>query len=515
MKQNQIEYYIRPAAFAGPSGFYPSDPERLRQQIQRYLDESEVVGDEAPWGLVAPHAGYVYSGPVAAWAYRQIVGRDYDAVIVLAPSHREPFGYASVMTRGSYVTPLGEMTVAERVAEELVASAGKAAEASLKGHATAGAFSGEHSLEVHLPFLQVALGNIPIVPVVLGWVGWEACRNLGRALAVVSERRKLLVVASSDLSHYHSYEEAYRLDKRVVATIEALDAQGLAEGCREGRLEACGGMPIAAMLAAAREMGGANVRIFRHKNSGDVPEGGKEQVVGYLAAGVYVEKKNMPKPGSHSRNFVAKRPIPGQQAARGTPPVHGQQAARGTPTEAGSGSGLVLNQEDKATLLKRARETIALALNNKSSPRAEFKGNLREKRGVFVTLRIAGRLRGCIGRLTPDEPLGMLVGEVAVQSALSDPRFPPLEPEELALTEVEITVLGEIEAARAEDVVPGRHGLLIRKGWQQGLLLPQVATEHGWGREEFLDATCRKAGLPAGCWREKETKIFIFTADVF
>jgi len=233
---------------------------------------------------------------------------------------------------------------------------------------------------------------------------------------------------------------------------------------------------------------------------------------------VYVEKKNMPEPGSHSRNFVTKRPIPGQQAARGTPTIPGQSAVRrtrGTPAEAGSGSGLVLNQEDKATLLKRAREAIASALNNKSSPRAEFKGNLREKRGVFVTLRIAGRLRGCIGRLTPDEPLGALVGEVAVQSALSDPRFPPLQREELTQTEMEITVLGEIEEARAEDVAPGRHGLLIRKGWQQGLLLPQVATEHGWGREEFLDATCRKAGLPAGCWREKGTKIYVFTADVF
>ena len=507
MKSDRAETYFRPAAFAGPvhAGFYPSDPRQLRKEIEYYLAQAEPAGVAGTiWGLVAPHAGYVYSGPVAGWAYRQVVGEKYDAVILLAPSHREPFRFASVMTRGAYATPLGDLKVDGELAEELIAAAGKSAAASLKGHTTSGALTGEHSLEVQLPFLQVALGGIPIVPVVFGWVGWETCRNLGQALAEVSARRRLLVVASSDLSHYHSYDEAYKLDRRVIALIEALDAEGLAEGCRDGKLEACGGMPIASLLAAGTGLGSAGVKILRHKNSGDVPEGGKAQVVGYLAAAVYLPARE-----TQSSSSATSQSLP-RAVASEIQPI--------------SGSGLTLTVAEKLTLLKLARDAIAAALAKPPRTKAGAKvlslnsvweGNLGEKRGVFVTLHSHSRLRGCIGRLQPEEPLGELVGEVAVQSAFSDPRFPPLSRNELDSLKIEITVLGDMMEARANEVLPGKHGLLIRKGWQQGLLLPQVAVEQGWNREQFLDATCRKAGLPNGCWREMGTKIFIFTADLF
>ena len=273
--------YVRQAAVAGR--FYPSEPDRLRDLVTSYIDRAEPAIPDKPFGMIAPHAGYPYSGPVAGWSYRQIVGHTYGTVIVLAPSHNELFSFASVMTDGVYRTPLGDVPIDERFAEKLLDKVGDTtvAKSSHRGH------SDEHSLEVQLPFLQVALADFLLVPIVVGRIIWEQCQQLGRAIADSVEGNDVLVVASSDLSHYHSYDKAYSLDRKVIERVKKLDAQGIADGCRTGDLEACGGSPISIMLTAAEQKNARHVEILRYATSGDVPEGSRDQVVGYLAAAVY------------------------------------------------------------------------------------------------------------------------------------------------------------------------------------------------------------------------------------
>ena len=288
---NQSEIFIRKPAVAGPRGFYPSDPATLKEAINEYLSGAQKVSESKPLGLIAPHAGYVYSGPVAGWAYRQLAGWKYDTVVVLAPSHSEFFSFASIMAQGRYQTPLGDIEVDGKFGERLAQASGGAAQLSLEGHHAPTGVREEHSLEVQLPFLQVVLGDFKLVPVVIGAIGWDLCRNLGLALAEVGRGSDVLIVASSDLSHYHGYDEACRLDSQVIRRIEQLDAQGLAEGCRSRKLEACGGVPIAALMVAAEQAGAGEVRILRHATSGDIPAGERDYVVGYLAAAFYRSAK--------------------------------------------------------------------------------------------------------------------------------------------------------------------------------------------------------------------------------
>lgn len=479
----------RRQAVAGPKGFYPAKPEALRSMVTDYLNKTELKRESAPLGLIAPHAGYIYSGPVAGWAYRQIQGHSYHTVVILAPSHMIPFPFAAVMTSGSYVTPLGEIPVDEDLASRLVKKGGDLVRASDYGHMSGASPAAEHSLEVQLPFLQVALGDFKIVPVVIGISGWDVSRSLGDALAEICDDN-MLIVASSDLSHYHGYDDAYRLDGMVIDLIKELDAESLAEGCRTRDLEACGGTPIAALLAAANKIGACEVEILRHKTSGDIPGGMRDQVVGYLAAAVY---RSVSEGKSVNQSHNAE--------------------------ESQSGSGLTFSKSEQDYLIGLAKQAVSEALLRKpfklTEPDRPFPV-LDEKRGLFVTLKIGGHLRGCIGNLSPDEPLGELVKRIACQSAFDDPRFPALTVRELERVTFDITVLGKMEKAeRPLDVIVGRHGIMIKKGYFQGLLLPQVAVEQGWDREQFLEGVCMKAGLPAGAWREKDTELFLFTADCF
>ncbi len=278
--------YLRPAAVAGPYGFYPSKPDVLKSDIQGFIDDAKPFNNEKPFGLISPHAGYVYSGPVAGWAYHQIVDFSYKTAIVISPSHFIPLSSVSVMPEGAYQTPLGDVEVDSILAEQLVEYGGEDIELSLDGHQNHGWGNTEHALEVQLPFLQVVLGDFKLVPVMIGNQGWEQCQNLGKALAKVVDE-DVLIVASSDLSHFHPYEQAKAIDQNVINAIKAGDAPTIAEGCRSGALEACGGAPIAALLSAARELKKNQIEILRHANSGDVPGGSKDQVVGYLAAAVY------------------------------------------------------------------------------------------------------------------------------------------------------------------------------------------------------------------------------------
>ncbi len=466
---------VRRAVVAG--AFYPGEPDALASTIDRYLDaagspdlDGEVVA------LVAPHAGYVYSGGVAAHAYAAVRGRTYDTVIVVAPSHRAAFRGASVFDGSSYETPLGAVPIDRESVSEL-RQRGLVFEPR--------AHSQEHSLEVQVPFLQRSLESFELVPIVMGEQSEAAVRSLAAAMSgVVAERpdRRYLLVASTDLSHYHSQEDARRLDRVIVESVDAFDPEGLLRALASGECEACGGGPTAAVLMAARELGAAGAEVLRYATSGDVT-GDMSQVVGYMAA-------------------VSTRPA---------------RACDAVPSdEAGTRTGR-LSDDERRELLRLARASIVSALGDGPPPTPGMESDVLESpSGAFVTLHENGRLRGCIGSIQASRPLVETVVSMAVEAALRDPRFPPVRSEELDGIDIEISVMSPLEAVEdVSEIEVGRDGLIIQRGAHSGLLLPQVATEYGWDRDTFLDHTCQKAGLPPGTWREPGTTILRFSAEVF
>lgn len=281
---SQTSDAVREPAVAGM--FYPAEPDTLRAMIQEYLSQSrqEIQGEIG--GLVSPHAGYIYSGPVAAWSYKQIQGRTYDVVVVVAPSHFEYFRGASVFPGAYYETPLGRIPVDQDLAREL-AEQSPNIQLSMSGHSISFTGRGEHSLEVQLPFLQMVLPEFKLLPIVIADQSWDNVKQLSLALAQVLKGKKALVVASSDLSHYHSYQTAYALDKKIQELFNEFDYQGIVNGCEQHEIEACGYGPIATMMYTCQLLGYNKSKVLKYATSGDVPVGEKSQVVGYMSGVVY------------------------------------------------------------------------------------------------------------------------------------------------------------------------------------------------------------------------------------
>ncbi len=479
---------VRRPVVAG--AFYPGDAATLARDVDGYLASagaSTVTGDVV--AIVSPHAGYVYSGPVAAHSYAALAGRRFDTVIVVAPSHRVAFPGASVFGGHGYATPLGVVPVDRELADAI-----RDADGSFVYEPRA--HEAEHSLEVQVPFLQRTLGEFEIVPIVMGDQAAPAARALAAGIAAAVERagatKRVLLVASTDLSHFHDDETARRIDARVLEAVGDLDPEGLLRSLASGECEACGGGPTATVMMAARELGADSAEVVSYGTSGDT-SGDKSRVVGYMAA------------------VLTRTTLDGD--AGGGARAEGE---RGAGTEAPvpyEG----LSHDEKVELLRLARLAIERAIAGEPPPTSELPSSaLDTPCGAFVTLNKQGRLRGCIGHIVGDVPLRRTVGGMAVEAALRDPRFPPVSAEEIGEIELEISVLSPlIEVTDVSEIEVGRDGLIIQEGARRGLLLPQVATEYGWDRESFLDHTCRKAGLPAGRWREPGVHIARFTAEVF
>lgn len=273
----------RPAAFAG--AFYPGSPRQLDALVTRLLDEApeKAISGEIV-GLVAPHAGYLYSGSTAATAYRQVMGKPYESIVIMAPSHRELFREGAVSPFAAYATPLGEVSVDRVLAEQIVAQ-GKGMVFSERGHQVRGE-EAEHSLEVHLPFIQKALPGVPIVPIVISDYSETSSRRFGEALAQAIGQRKVLVVASTDLYHGYSYEECRLTDARTIAALEAFDPEEFVRGAIRGTYQACGAGPVGVLLHAARLLQADTVTILAQTNSAEVTGVRGGYVVGYVAAAV-------------------------------------------------------------------------------------------------------------------------------------------------------------------------------------------------------------------------------------
>lgn len=455
--------------------FYSANPRELSAELDRYFKNARTAPSGRPVRIIfVPHAGYVFSGPTAVEAFKAVSGKKYGTVVVLAPTHYFPFEGAAVWSEGGFKTPLGTIPVDEDFARRLTAK-------HPKFISDQRVYEREHSLEVELPFLQKALKDFKIVPVIFGRMDQALVKEFAAALdSIIGDREDVLVVVSTDMSHYHDDAAAREIDGRALKVMEAVDPEAMFEKSREGYLEVDGFLPVTAALYLADRRGWKEAEVLKYSNSGEI-NNDKSRVVGYMAVAVY-----------------------------GGPSGKAEEDHQGVKP---------LSREQKELLLRVAREAVEAAAKGNKPPSFDVSDpRLRENEGAFVTINRNGKLRGCIGRVISDQPLYQTVRDMAVSSALKDPRFPPLREDELGEIEVEVSVLSKPWPVKdVSEIIPGKHGVIIQKGFMhQGLFLPQVATEWGWGREELLSNLCsHKAGLPPDAWKDPDTRIEIFTADVF
>jgi MEMO1 family protein len=467
---------IREPAVAGL--FYPADPTELAGVIDRLLRSSEDTPLRRIRALICPHAGYAYSGPTAARAYKAVQGQPYRTVIVLAPGHYAAFSGAAVTQADAYRTPLGLAPVsslAARIAAVKpffpektcrVQRPAWARQSSLKapppGEDTPETW--EHALEVQVPFLQRVLTNFDLVPAILGEVDPAA---LARALRPFLDPSTLLV-ASSDLSHYHPYDQAKKLDAQCVKDICELNLEAM------NAREACGKSPILVLMHLAQQMGWTT-QLLDYRNSGDTA-GDRSGVVGYAAI-AFLEP-------------AASAQVP----------------------------------DSKQQLLHLARQSLEswVARQQKPDPdKSRFPPEWAEPKGCFVTLTKQGQLRGCIGHIFPQEPLWQAVVDNACHAATQDPRFPPVTIRELAQLRIEISLLTTPQPlvfASPEDLLaklrPKVDGVVLKIGSRGATYLPQVWDQIP-DKTEFLGHLCEKASCPPNAWRDPGTEILVYQVEAF
>jgi MEMO1 family protein len=476
---------IRQPAVAGQ--FYPADATRLKFEIDKYLDNATTSVLGKVRAVMVPHAGYDYSASVAAESYKNIKGKKYDNVIMICNSHTAYFSGIAIDDHDAWATPLGEVEVGLDLAKKLVDDQIIKFDSSPHDK--------EHSLEVQLPFLQTILEpGFKIVPILFGDDHDNDFERLADALFKNIGENDLIVV-STDMSHYPSYENAIRIDKQTLEDIRSLGIEKLAshifdinaQNIPNEQTLLCGidGVKTIMHLAKSKNW---QPEILKYQNSGDAPGiGDKDQVVGYGAI-AFAQIENS--------KFSAK----------------GGSAFGGKDENE-------LNDIQKKQLLDIAKQSVESFIREGRVPKFDIKDErLNWQEGAFVTLHKDKQLRGCIGQIiSTGTPLWKVVREMSIAAAVEDHRFSPVNTDELDKLEYEISVLSTPE--KIDDwkkIELGRHGVIIKKGYRSGVFLPQVATETGWTLPEFLSQLCfQKAGLPPDCYEDPDTEIQIFTAQVF
>jgi hypothetical protein len=459
--------------------FYPDKPESLRVMLESLFARSETVKThDDVLAIISPHAGYPYSGKVAASAFNQIdPDKTYDNIFLLAPSHHVLFNGASIYSIGDYITPLGKVKVNRKLSDKLMNE-----HKIFVYHPDA--HRAEHSIEVQLPFLQYKMNKaFQIVPIVIGTQNLNDCKKIAAALKPYFNEHNLFII-STDFSHYPSYDDAKKTDQRTGDAIVAnsvsrvMDAISENESANINNLvtSMCGWNAVLSVLFITQDMPDIHVIPVDYQNSGD-ETGDKSRVVGYHAI-AFTKEKNQ----NMSKNQFN------------------------------------LSKEEQATLLKIARKTINEYLMSGKIPakdKKEITPAMQEFCGAFVTLHLNGALRGCIGRFSANEPLYEVVQKMAVSAATEDPRFPAVTPDEMDNIDIEISVLTPLQKIESIDEIEmGKHGIYIKKGFATGTFLPQVANETGWTKEEFLGHCAHdKAGIGWDGW--KDADIFIYEALVF
>lgn len=482
---------VREAAVAG--AFYPENPVKLTKMINSFLEA--VPGEESTEKVVAaiaPHAGYVYSGQVAAYTYKRISQQEFDTVILIGPCHRAydvHLSGISVYKEGFYKTPLGYVEIDRELSSALL-SMGEPFTFNREAHAK------EHCLEVQLPFLQTIRRGCKIVPILMGY-GNDLDRTLANALTRIVDRRHTLVIISTDMSHYPAYEEARAIDIKSLEYIKSCDSKGLKEYNRSVlsrkidnmHCTFCGLQAVStAILYAGSCCKITSATLLKYANSGDVRGGDKTRVVGYAAL-TFALKKGEEIPQSDISKLEK--------------------------TDSGE-SVKDLTEEQCHYLLELSRKTLVRCTQDKTLPKPEKESlPFTEERGVFVTLHKEGQLRGCIGHIYPHESLEQSVITNTVNAALRDPRFPAVKEAEVNQLSIEISVLTvPRKIASINDFVLGKHGIILKKGYHQAVFLPQVAPEQKWDKATTLTYLSRKAGLDDDAWHQG-TDFYVFEAHVF
>jgi MEMO1 family protein len=491
--QNQVP--DRQPAVAGQ--FYPGDKAELDQMLNSLFAQAVPhAGGKNVLAIIAPHAGYVFSGGVAASSYNQIdPTREYETVFILGPSHYVGFEGASVYPGGSFVTPLGKVKVNNRIANDLLKQ-------NELFSSRADAHAKEHSVEVQIPFLQHILKkDFSIVPIVLGSDSREVCRRIADALRPYMNQKNLFVI-STDFSHYPSYDDAETVDHLTAGAVLSNNPETLVRTLERNAVRGmpnlvtsmCGSACVTTLLEMTR--GNSHIRLdsVQYRNSGDSEVGGKGQVVGYWAITVSTTAgMGMLQPS------LGGKPVP-----KFPEPVQKKEFA--------------LTQKDREKLLNIARATVEAQVRGQTVPvidTASLPPELKEHCGAFVTLNEQKELRGCIGRFGDAEPLYQVVQEMAVAAATEDYRFTPVQTPELDRIDIEISVLTPMrKISSIDEIQMGKHGIYLRKGKHAGTFLPQVAAETGWTKEEFLGHCARdKAFIGWDGWKDAE--IFVYEALVF
>jgi len=461
---------VRPATQAGR--FYEDNPQLLSREIDSLLANHANDGIlDSVAALIVPHAGYYFSGNVAASAYARLnPKKPYKRIFLLGPSHHEWLNGASVNSEVDYyATPLGQVPVDREVARQLM-EADSVFTYQPKAH------DREHCLEVQLPFLQRHLVEIPpIVPIIISTNDFSKLKRMAEVLKPWLTDENLFVI-SSDFSHYPSYEDANKVDAKTGKAIESGDVEQLIatieanerSGIRNLATSACGEFPIITLMLMLDSR--YQVKHLLYQNSGDIDNYDHSRVVGYHAFAI----------------------------------LRGEE------------KDFSLSEDEKQMLKKIAYESIKDSLNGKPiSHFSSLTSHLSSKCGAFVSLHKQGRLRGCIGHFGEDTPLHEIVAEMARAAAFEDPRFMPVTRGELDDLDIEISVLTPMRRIQSLDEFQlHRHGIYIRKGYRSGTFLPQVADEVNWTKEEFVGHCSQdKAGLGWDGWRDAE--LYVYEAIVF
>ncbi len=455
-------------------GFYSADPKELSDSID-YFEQAagQVPADRKVEIAITPHAGYPYSGPVAAYTFKAIARNHYKTVVIIGPSHFYPFEGISIWPKGGFKTPLGVFPVDDDFAQVLLKE-------NPRFQYLPQVFEREHAIEVELPFLQKTFDNIKIVPILMGDPDPRVCGDLAVALdKLIGRRDDVLVLISSDMSHYYTYDVANSMDGVTLKAIQEMDPEKFFKGCISRKMEMCGFMPVTTALMYANLRGIKHVEVLKHANSGDT-SGDKTRVVGYSSVIFYSDFLDAS--ASQEKGIIA------------------------------------LSAAEKRELLEIARSSIEAFVKTGKAPDITVKdARLNEIEGAFVTIRKHGALRGCIGNIIGQGPLYETVRSMAVAAASQDPRFTPLTAVELKDIDLEISVLSQPHRVKdASEIQLGKDGVIVNNGNHQGIFLPQVADETGWSKEEFLSQLCsQKAGLPPDAWKDPNTALYVFTADVF
>lgn len=438
--------------------FYPADPKTLSDMVEGFMQKADYKPvDGKLYAVIAPHAGYIYSGQVAAYSYTHLFKeRKIKTVILIGPSHYGNFSGASVYADGAWKTPLGTVAIDSKLAKSLLSEENSVS--FLKEP-----YKNEHSLEVQLPFLQNRLKDFKIVPIIIGGPSDRAFRHLTDKLTEMMKRDDgIVMVVSTDLSHYYEYKTAVSMDSKLINGLERFSSSDVERYLMTKECEMCGAYPVMLAMGIVRNLGANQGVTYKYMNSGDVT-GETAKVVGYVGLGFYKT---------------------------------------------------ALKADEKTYLLKLARNTVEGYILKKNIPTTgELTPKIQAQGAVFVTIKKKGALRGCIGNIMPVIPLSDAVEQNAISASVRDPRFQPLVKSELPELSYEVSVLSSMETVLdMKEIQVGRDGLFVTNDYKSGLLLPQVATDYGWNTDTFFKEVCLKATMSIEECRK--ARLYKFSAEV-